>query len=86
MKIDIKQKMSENGITRYELAKRIGVTYPTITAIFNGTNTSIRLEILESICRELHCTPNEIIITDDPEINHLLEYYKFNSNEESDNI
>ena len=62
MKINIKPLMKEKGISRYELAKRIGVTYPTITSIYNGESTSIKLEILEAICKELDCTPNDILI------------------------
>ena len=30
MKINIKDKLQEKGISRYELAKRIDVTYPTM--------------------------------------------------------
>lgn len=74
MKINIKQKLSDVGMSRYELAKRIGVTYPTIDKIYKGESTSIKFEILESICRELNCTPNEIIISDDPVIKRLLCY------------
>lgn len=86
MKINIKDKLQEKGITRYELAKRIGVTYPTITSIYNGESTSIKFEILESICKELDCSPNDIIISDDPQIQRLLAYaYKFNElNNKSD--
>lgn len=72
MKISIQSKLNEIGITRYELAKRIGVTYPTIDNIYKGTSTSIKFEILEAICKELNCTPNDIFISDDPVINHLL--------------
>ena len=64
MRINIKDKMNEKGISRYELAKRIGVTYPTITSIYNGESTSIKFEILEGICKELDCQPGD-----------LLEYY-----------
>lgn len=72
MKISIQSKLNEIGMTRYELAKRIGVTYPTIDNIYKGISTSIKFEILESICKELNCTPNDIFISDDPVINHLL--------------
>ena len=68
MKLSIKKKLQEKGITRYELAKRIGVTYPTITAIYNGESTSIKLEILEAICRELDCTPLDILIPEDTNV------------------
>ena len=65
MKINIKDKLQEQGITRYELAKRIGVTYPTITSIYNGESTSIKFDILEAICKELDCSLDEILIFDD---------------------
>lgn len=73
MKISIKQKLNEKGMSRYELAKRIGVTYPTITSIYNEESTSIKFEILEAICKELDCSLDEILIFDD---NDLREQQK----------
>lgn len=64
MKLSIQNKLKEKGISRYELAKRIGVTYPTITSIYIGESTSIKLDILEAICKELDCTPNDILKSD----------------------
>ena len=72
MQINIKQKLEENHMTRYELAKRIGVTYPTIDNIYKGTSTSIKFEILEAICKELNCSPIDILISDDPKMKRLL--------------
>ena len=74
MKINIKQKLEENHMTRYELAKRIGVTYPTIDNIYKGTSTSIKFEILEAICKELNCSPIDILVSDDPQMQRLLIY------------
>ena len=65
MKINIKDKLDEKNISRYELAKRIGVTYPTIDGMYTGTSNSIKLDILESICKELDCLPTDILIFDD---------------------
>lgn len=65
MKIDIKNKLDEKGISRYELAQRIGVTYPTITSIYKGESTSVKFDILEDICKELNCSLDEILIFDD---------------------
>ena len=65
MRINIRPYLDKSGMSRYELAKRIGVTYPTITAIYNGDSTSIKLWILDAICRELNCTPNDILIPDE---------------------
>lgn len=68
MKINIKNKLIEKNMSRYELAKRIGVTYPTIDNIYKGKSTSIKLEILESICKELDCSLDEILIFDDEKL------------------
>lgn len=75
MKINIKNRLDQLGMSRYELAKRVGVTYPTITSIYNGESSSIKFEILESICRVLKCTPNDIIIPEDRTVQRLMEYY-----------
>ena len=64
MKISIKKKLAEKNMSRYELAKRIGVTYPTISSIYNGESTSIKFEILESICKELDCSLDDILVFD----------------------
>lgn len=69
MHISIKDLLEKNNLTRYELAKRIGVTYPTITAIYNEKATSIKLDILDKLCDELNCTPNDVLVKDN---NHNL--------------
>jgi len=74
VRLNIKDKLAEKKMTRYELAKRIGITYPTVTAIYNGDSTTIKLEILEALCKELECTPNYIIVSDDPTVSRLLLY------------
>ena len=65
MKINIKDKLEEKGISRYELANRIDVTYPTIDKIYKGKSTSVKFENLEAICKELDCSLDEILIFDD---------------------
>lgn len=72
MKISIQKRLNEIGMSRYELAKRVGVTYPTIDNIYKGNSVSIKFEILENICKELSCTPNDIFISDDPKMQQLL--------------
>ena len=72
MKISIQNKLEEKGMTRYELAKRVNVTYPTIDNIYKGLSTSIRFETLEAICIELNCSPNEILVSENPQMHHLL--------------
>lgn len=64
MKLIIEQLCEKKKLTRYELAKRLNVTYPTIDRIYKGQSTSIKLEILENLCNILNCTPNDILIPD----------------------
>lgn len=80
MKISIQKKLEEKGISRYELANRIGVTYPTIDKIYKQKSESIKFEILESICRELNCSPNDIIISDDDQVQQLISKSTTNTN------
>ena len=47
MKIDIKRKVEEKGLNPYRLGVLIGVTYPTIRAIYYGNVTSVKFDILE---------------------------------------
>lgn len=89
MKIDIKNKLDEKGISRYELAQRIGVTYPTITSIYNSNSTSVKFDILEAICKELNCSLDEILIFDDAnmkeqQIERLSSYSTILNKNESD--
>ena len=65
MKLSIQSKLKEKNMSRYELAKRIGVTYPTIDNIYKENSTSIKLDILEAICKELECTPIDILVPED---------------------
>lgn len=79
MKINIKDKLDTKGISRYELAQRIGVTYPTITSIYKGESTSVKFDILEAICKELNCPLDEILVFDDEnmreqQLQRLLTY------------
>mgnify|MGYP004487580889 FL=1 len=74
MRLSIQDKLKEKNMTRYELAKKIGVTYPTIDKIYKGESTSIKFDILESICKELDCSPIEILDSDDDRMKRLLSY------------
>lgn len=73
IKLDIKPLMDNQNISRYQLAKQIDVSYPTMDSLYKGKNTSIKFEILEALCRELHCSPNDIFISDIPEVNQYIK-------------
>ncbi|RKJ68933.1 XRE family transcriptional regulator [Roseburia sp. 1XD42-69] len=48
--------------------------YPAACALYDGTTTRISFETLENICKVLNCTPNEILISDDPQLQRMLMY------------
>ena len=51
-----KRKMRSN-----ELAERIGLTQANFSILKTGKAKAIRLSTLDAICRELECTPGDIL-------------------------
>lgn len=51
-----KRKMRSN-----ELAERIGITQANLSILKTGKAKAIRLSTLDAICRELECTPGDIL-------------------------
>ena len=51
-----KRKMRSN-----ELADRIGLTQANLSILKTGKAKAIRLSTLDAICRELQCTPGDIL-------------------------
>ncbi len=51
-----KRKMRSN-----ELAERIGLTQANLSILKTGKAKAIRLSTLDAICRELDCTPGDIL-------------------------
>ncbi|MGQ1908720.1 helix-turn-helix domain-containing protein [Marinifilum sp. RC60d5] len=51
-----KRKMSSK-----ELAERIGITVANLSILKSGKAKAIRFSTLEAICRELNCTPGDIL-------------------------
>ena len=51
-----KRKMRSN-----ELAERIGLTQANLSILKTGKAKAIRLTTLDAICRELQCTPGDLL-------------------------
>lgn len=64
MRLIIKDRLDNAKLTRYELAKRLGLNYKTVDNMYKGKTTQIRLDVLEELCHELNCTPGDILIID----------------------
>ena len=59
MNLDVmlaKRKMRSN-----ELAERIGLTQANLSILKTGKAKAIRLNTLNAICRELNCTPGDLL-------------------------
>lgn len=59
MNLDVmlaKRKMRSN-----ELAEKIGLTQANLSILKTGKVKAIRLNTLDAICRELQCTPGDIL-------------------------
>lgn len=76
IKINIKDKLLEKKLNRNQFAKLMQIGYPAACALYDGTTTRISFDTLEKICRVLECTPNDILISDDAQLNRMFEYYR----------
>lgn len=58
--------LEKKGKTRYWLYKQLGMSYQNFSRMVNNQTRSIQYENIETMCRLLDCTPNELLkITDD---------------------
>lgn len=71
MKFNIRIQLARLNMTRAELARRLGVSTPTIARLADGTSTGVNLNKLERLCKELKCTPNDIIFVGDRSITEI---------------
>lgn len=74
LKINIQNKLAERNLNKNQFAKLMQIGYPAACALYNGTTTRISFDTLENICKVLNCTPNEILISDDPQVQRMLMY------------
>lgn len=52
--------MANKNISIRELSRLTGVTYTTIRAVYHGERGSIKLDVLDSICKTLDLQPGDI--------------------------
>ena len=61
MRLCLDELLKERGVSRYELAKRTGVTYPTIDSYYKNKVLRYDAEVLLKICLALGCEIGELI-------------------------
>ena len=72
MYLNIKNKLDEKGLNKHQFSKLIQLGYSATCNLYEGKTERIYFDTLERICKVLECTPNDIIISDDPQIKKLL--------------
>lgn len=73
--IKLNRVMAARGISSTELARRIGTSTVNLSNIKTGKVRGVRFTTLEAICRELRCTPGDI-----------LDYVPSESDEDADSL
>lgn len=76
LKLNVQDKLENLGLNKNQFAKRCQIGYPAACDIYDGENKSIRFDTLEAICKTLNCTPNDILYSDDPQMQQLLNNHK----------
>lgn len=74
MRFKIDNILKERKLSRYQLSKQTGISEQALGRICRNETSSIEFSTIEKICKALNCTPNDIIIFDDPQLQRLLAY------------
>ncbi|EMI50964.1 MULTISPECIES: helix-turn-helix domain-containing protein [Stenotrophomonas] len=59
--ITLDRVLQERGMTLSELAGRIDITLANLSILKTGKARAIRFSTLDAICRELQCTPGDLL-------------------------
>lgn len=62
--VRLDEVLASRGMTLTELADRVGVTLANLSILKNGHARAIRFSTLTAICRELDCTPGDLLAYD----------------------
>lgn len=65
LRLDIKKYVDDQFENLNQFAKASGLNYQAAQKIYNGETSRITFDNLESICKVLNVTPNDIFIFDD---------------------
>lgn len=74
MKLNIKPLVDAKGLNKHQFSQLIQVGYVAACNLYEGKTERIYFDTLERICKVLECTPNDIIVSDDPQLKRLIAY------------
>lgn len=61
IRIHLDRLLVERRMSLSELADRTGITAVNLTVLKSGRARAVRLSTLDVLCRELSCTPGELL-------------------------
>ncbi len=61
IKVKLKELLKDRKKSLYAVAKETGVSYNTLHKINKSDVQSISFSVLEKICRNLDCKPNDLL-------------------------
>jgi putative transcriptional regulator len=62
--VRLDEVLTARGMTLTELADRVGVTLANLSVLKNGRARAIRFSTLTALCRELDCSPGDLLTYD----------------------
>jgi putative transcriptional regulator len=57
----LRELLDGRDMTRYELSKISGITYPTIHALYRNKSKFFSAKVLDKLCRALRCKTGDIL-------------------------
>ncbi len=61
IEVNLDVMMAKRRMSLNELSDRVGITVANLSILKNNKAKAVRFSTLDAICRELHCTPGDIL-------------------------
>ena len=61
IEVNLDVMMAKRRMSLNELSERVGITVANLSILKNNKAKAVRFSTLDAICRELQCTPGDIL-------------------------
>ena len=61
IEVNLDVMMARRRMSLNELSERVGITVANLSILKNNKAKAVRFSTLDAICRELNCTPGDIL-------------------------
>jgi putative transcriptional regulator len=61
IEVNLDVMMAKRRMSLNELSDRVGITIANLSILKNNKAKAVRFSTLDAICRELNCTPGDIL-------------------------